>query len=669
MPNPAHPELNFRADLQGLRALAVAMVVLAHASVPGFSGGFVGVDLFFVLSGYLITGILYQELQQTGRIDLPVFYSRRIKRLLPAMMLMIGATLAAVFILLPKDEAKLLIGSAPFASLWLSNFYFNLNDAGYFDEQALEDLFLHTWSLGVEEQFYLTWPCLMLLLGWLQHRNSGKDRIGANGRIIAGFAAIGMTSLALCVYWLGTSPLFSFYQMPSRAWQFTLGALVFLVWQRRKVLLGETVGGQASGYVLLLAGLVLIGISVGFYHDQMAYPGWAAVMPSVGAVLIIAAGILLHSWHNPLAWPPLVWLGNRSYSVYLWHWPILQLTKTVHGGHTATTITLAIAGSLLLAELTYRLIEQPFWKGKFSHYASKVVLQSGLVAMLLTMAACFHAARKPIDPNMLTGNQATQALKIDAPVIYTMPCDSWYENADIQPCTFGPENASNTALLLVDSIGAQWFSLIADTYLKQNWKVVVLTKSACPIVDEPIFYSRINHEYSICEQWRNKILDQLEEWSPDVVITGSTAGYEYTHEQWVSGSQRVWRKITDTGARVIVIPGTPSLGMDGPSCLRRQLEAGHTNYLDMKNTCSKDQANHVAYKIADLLKTASANIQEVDVLDLNAEVCPEKVCSAITGAGIVVFRDGQHLTDSFVRSLAINAAPKLIELSAKDRSN
>lgn len=649
----------FRADLQGVRALAVTAVVLAHAGIPGFSGGFVGVDVFFVLSGYLITGILFREYRETATIDLLGFYSRRIKRLLPVMALVIGATLAVAFMLFPAAEVKAVSGSSPFASIWLSNVYFSFRGLDYFGEDASEDLFLHTWSLGVEEQFYLVWPFLILFFSFTGRRFLSRSGSSGRSALVFGFIAVFISSFALCAYWLQGQPMHSFYQMPSRAWQFALGAITFLVFS------GEQderkhARGVVAGYGLLLVGMALVLFSVGFYDRKMAYPGLPALVPSLGAVLLISAWHVADLSKNPLSWKPLVWVGDRSYGLYLWHWPALRIIERLEGDLSVTAVILLFAGLLLLSDLSYRFVEKPFWRGPLSHYPAKRVMQSGLAVMLVWLAASFHATRVPPEDDGPAGMAAAR-LNLEVPVIYGMGCDAWYLHDEVAPCIFRQENDVKTAVVMGDSIGLQWFSLISGVLLERKWRVVVLTKSACPMVDEPYFYTRINRIYTVCESWRNKVLGRLAEWRPDVVIMGSYSGYEFTDEQWISGSQRIWKKINDQGVRVIVIPGTPPLGMNGPNCIRRGLEKGRSRG-QVAETCRRDQSADTAFRVSGLLWNAAAASGDVKILDLNRRVCPEGVCRAMTDAGVVVFRDDKHLNDGFVRSLIPEVAPELLAL-------
>ncbi|MBW4935563.1 acyltransferase family protein [Marinobacter sp. F4206] len=650
--------LKLRLDLQGLRAIAVSVVFLAHAGVVGFSGGYIGVDLFFILSGFLITGVLYKEYEASGRLNVLAFYSRRIKRLLPAMVLMIGLTLLASFVLLPSFQAKAQVGSAPFASLWLSNFYFSFNELDYFNELGQNDLFLHTWSLGVEEQFYLIWPFLFLLPTFFL-RGRRPAEVNLQRHIVLGLALVFISSLALCLYWTKNSPLLAFYQMPSRAWQFALGALLFFGVYRPEFRRNQA-PNKLAGLLLLAIGTVAVALSVHLYNDRMPYPGWAALLPSFGAALIILAGSLIPEKRNPLACGPLVWLGNRSYSLYLWHWPVLLLFEAIYGSLTVELIGAVTLISLVLTEITYRLVERPFWKGRLSYFAPKKIVQCGALVMLVALLGSFHAARQP-----LVDDGFSDQWRADYPIIYSMPCDSWFVHNKVQPCEFGAEDAEKTVMLLGDSVGAQWFSLIGLPYLQRDWRYIVLTKSSCPMVDHPYFYDRIKQVYTVCEEWREKILERLPEWEPDVVVVGSASTYGFSDQEWISGSQRVWKEIRSTGAQVVVLPGTPTLGIDAPSCIKREVKSRTT---DIAGACSRDQSDDEAYRVSELLEVAASDMPNVDVLELNSVVCPSAICSAMTEEGIVVYRDSQHLTDSFVISITPKILPQLPEISVEDPS-
>jgi len=305
----------FRPDIQGLRAIAVMLVILAHAGIPWVAGGFVGVDVFFVLSGFLITGLLLQEYEANGRLALGAFYLRRLRRLLPALVIVVGITMIIVGWLFAEMDGRLILASQPFAVTWTSNFFFVLRGQDYFNELADKDVFLHTWSLGVEEQFYLLWPVLLL----------GFVTVAKILPLRRSLMLLVLLSFLVSVAWSYWYPISAFYMMPARIWQFGIGGLVYLFaieWRNSDA--------PASDHrtKFLISGLVLIFGSAFLLDDQILYPGYWALFPSLGAAFVILAGSLKQTEKISsagLAHPLLVYLGDRSYSLYLWHWPIIIL--------------------------------------------------------------------------------------------------------------------------------------------------------------------------------------------------------------------------------------------------------------------------------------------------------------------------------------------------------
>jgi peptidoglycan/LPS O-acetylase OafA/YrhL len=651
--------MDFRPDLQGLRALAIVLVVLGHAGLSFVPGGFIGVDVFFVLSGYLITGLLWRELERDGRIVYSRFYARRLKRLLPALVTMLCISSGLAVWLLSSAESKAQLASGAFAATWTSNLYFVFTSVAYFNELAGRDLFLHTWSLGVEEQFYLVWPLVMLAL---VRFGGARLEDGNRGRrlLFWGLLATLLASLAASIHWSYVMPQSAFYQMPSRIWQFALGALLHLS------LRGETsaapgpgvrLGGYPASVVLSMGLALILGSAVGLDPNR-AYPGLWALVPSLGAVLVIAAGHgLAESGRSPLAHPALVWLGDRSYSLYLWHWPVLMLGFSLGFDGQSGPIAGLVLLSILAAMLSYRLVELPFWKGRFSHHAPRQVLLAGgglMACVVLTLTfALTHLpeTQRPTDRSL-------QAL-LDVPTIYRMDCDTWYADADVRPCIFGDKSAAKTVVLLGDSIGVQWFSAVADAFPEPEWRLVVLTKSSCPLVDEDFFYGRIGQVYHVCTRWRNGVLDELDRLKPDVVVLGSSPTYSFSERSWVEGSARILARVSKAAGDVYVIPGTPSLPFDGPGCADRSVSPDGD--VDPSACLAEDRLQRVE-PVAGYLGQAAGRFANVRLLDLNDLVCPGGACNAIGPNGELVFRDSQHLTDSFVRSVARAVRQRLLRL-------
>jgi len=639
--------LTFRRDLQGLRAIAILLVVLGHAGLSTVQGGFVGVDVFFVLSGYLITGLLLRELEKNGRIAFMRFYARRLKRLLPALITMLIVSSGAAVWLLSGVEARAQLSSSPFAAIWTSNLYFAFTTVDYFDELTSRDLFLHTWSLGVEEQFYLIWPVLLLMLFWVGRLQRGASQNGF-WLILPGLVVAFIASLALSLYWTKNMPQAAFYLMPSRIWQLSLGAIVYFTFQSSLSASDGPVqkSSNVSTYLTLATGLILILGSAIALSPGLAYPGFWALVPALGAALVIGAGHTLSKGRGgPLAHPVLVWLGDRSYSLYLWHWPVFIIGFSLgFQGQPVPTLGMILL-SILAATLSFRLIEIPFWRGRWSHAGSLRIILVSFLVMATVVLAMFHGLRQL--PQADTTTDMSYQWRADVPVIYRMECDAWYAHARVEPCVFGAEAAERTVVFVGDSIGAQWFSIVPAIFPEPLWRIIVLTKSSCAMVDEDYHYIRIGKVYQVCTDWRNAVLDELDTLKPDVLIMGSASTYDFSETQWVEGSSRVLERVSVAATKVFVIPGTPSLDFDGPGCVSRHLSPERK--IDPAACLAKDRVQHVE-PVAKFLGQSANRFSNVNVLNLNDLVCPGGVCSAISEAGQVVFRDSQHLTDSFVRS-------------------
>jgi len=655
--------LFYRSDIQGLRAIAIILVILAHGEISFFRGGFVGVDVFFVLSGYLITGLLLSEYESSGNIRLATFYARRLKRLLPALAVMLCVATLVAPVLLSPHEVTEQTTSLAYAATWTSNLYFAFSNLDYFAELRARDLFLHTWSLGLEEQFYLIWPLLLLIsLG-----KSARASAGSTYRaLMAVLALLFVASLSLSWFLTYTQTTWAYYLMPSRIWQFALGASVFCALQNRSPTAGtpaftkltEGWHGQlrAIGAVLILASATLI-------DKDMPYPGFLALFPSFGAAMILAAGDSGGSSgvDRIMASRVFVWIGNHAYSWYLWHWPVFTLGFALGVQTRVGGTAILIALSLACAILSYRWIELPFWKGRFSNIPIARAFSLSGLAMLTVIAISTNYLRSLAPAEKPTEIPAYNA-SLDRPDIYTRGCDSYYRNSDVQPCISGDQNAPKTVVLIGDSIGVQWTSMLSGRYQTPEWRTIVLTKSSCPMVDEEVF-DRRGQLFTFCMEWRNKVFDYLDSIRPDVVILGSAATYGFPKTQWIEGSARVLKRVTKATRRVVVIPGTPKLSFDGPGCLERQVGQVTGLSAAVFSSCRETLANSQAADVADYLAESVRQFQNARLLNLNDLVCPGNVCAAKLAQGHIVFRDSQHLTDSFVRFLTPKVAKRYAALN------
>ena len=648
-------KLSYRPDIQGLRAVAVALVILAHSGVSGFAGGFVGVDVFFVLSGYLITGLLLEERLSTGTIRYGQFLARRLRRLLPAMLAMLLVTLILASIVLTHFEMRQQSRSFPFAVAWLSNFFFAFAERDYFIALQDHDLFLHTWSLGVEEQFYLFWPWLVLLFAGFKTRMADRQ---SRGRVIVrAFAIMLVAGLVLSLYLSANSPLLAFYMMPSRMWQFALGSAVYASMHVAFDWRAETTGsiGNIAAWIAGLIGAVLVIGSAVWLGDDIAYPGWYALAPSLGAALLIAAGRL----SNRAAVAPLlnsrmfVWIGDRSYSLYLWHWPVLILGTALGVAGTAAGMLSLVALSVVLAALSFRYIELPFWKGRFRAAIPKHVIVYAVTTIFVSVTV-YHALERQVfgdDVGPLVVDGYDPRMDADARIYMSgWPCDTGQFDTEVVPCPLGNPSGDRLAVLFGDSIGVQWSPAVAEVFSSPDWQVLVLTKSACAIVDKTWYYKKAGGDYTVCTEWRNLVLDYIDLVAPDVVIIGSAATYDFTESDWIDGTTRILERVAPSAGRVALIAGTPALSFDGPSCLedpwRFSFRLNHG-----ERECEEAQVGTKPDEVAQYLRQAALEFANVNVLDFGDLVCPDQRCAAQTPNGIVVYRDGQHVTASFVLSL------------------
>jgi peptidoglycan/LPS O-acetylase OafA/YrhL len=332
----------FRPDLEGLRAIAVSLVLLYHAAVPGFGGGYVGVDVFFVLSGFLITGLLLREIETTGRISLPAFYARRLRRLLPAVALLILVTVVASVAVLSPLRAGDVAADGVAASLYASNVRFALQATDYLQSELAPSPLLDLWSLGVEEQFYLFWPALLLLVATFRsHGAAGSPnrvrRVGALAVVVV------VSSFALSLWLTTASAPWAFFSLPSRAWELGIGALLAVGAARL-----ATVPRPAAVGVGWL-GLLLIGAAGVLIDTSTPFPGMAALLPTIGTALAMLPGMSGNAIGPAryLGWGPARFLGRISYSLYLWHWPLLVLPTAMAGD----TLPLPVRVALMLAAI------------------------------------------------------------------------------------------------------------------------------------------------------------------------------------------------------------------------------------------------------------------------------------------------------------------------------
>ena len=467
-------------------------------------------------------------------------------------------------------------------------------------------------------------------------------------------AVIFVIGIGLCLYWSQTRPLLSFYMMPSRGWQFVLGASVFayshrsrLGWSGDTGIFHSTTARRLAG----ILGLILIISSAVLLHAELNYPGYYALFPSFGAALLIHAGTGMEApaVSRMLAGRAFVWLGDRSYSLYLWHWPVLLLGGSFGLSEQPAGIAALIGIAILLAVASYHWIERPFWKGRFSAASPRLVTLTSALVMVVTFGLSQSLSTVVFKDAETFADHVDRDPRADAPDIFVagLKCDSWYHSSEVVPCGTGNSNAKYTAVLIGDSIGTQWASLLPEIYKEPDWQVLVLAKSACAIADLEYYYKPAGGIYDVCTEWRNRSIEYIEKLQPDIVFIGSSSTNSFSESEWVGGTERVIAKLASTAQHVVIIPGTPTLSFDGPSCLKEPYR--FTSRLrDSQYICEEALTNTASDDVATYLGRAASTIPNAHILNLNDLVCPGRRCAARSRDGLTIFRDNQHLTASFV---------------------
>ncbi len=490
----------YRRDVDGLRAIAVIPVMLFHAGLPFFPGGFVGVDVFFVISGYLISSLLWQELQQ-GSYTLAGFYERRLRRIFPALAVVLLACVPPAWILMPPADLKDFAESVASVPLFVSNLLF-WSESGYFDTAAEHKPLLHTWSLAVEEQFYLLFP---LMLAWAhKHRRSGRWLL----------IAVGVASLALAQWQLRHHPDAAFYLLPARFWELLAGVLAsFLLLSRPEF--GTPPLRQTGAAVGLL---MIAGAAIGFDHDT-PFPGLAALLPVAGSVLVILCARPDNLTGRLLGSRALVGIGLVSYSAYLWHQPLLAFSRyREHAGDSEIVGALLVLASLALAWLSWRFVERPFRTRSLIATASvmRLALMAGVgfIAFGVTGHLYDGFAQQRVSPV----TQQLLATAVKHPNTRACSTMGWNYRKPSEACVFG--NAKQEVAVVGDSHANMLSHPLADVLNPLGVAVRQLSFGGCaPTLGAP--------DGSACAAWTQEVADYLK--SHDEIGTVVIAYRLYTH--------------------------------------------------------------------------------------------------------------------------------------------
>ena len=677
----------FRPDVEGLRAVAIVLVVLYHVNAGLAPGGYVGVDVFFVISGFLITGQLVRELRTAGRISFLAFYARRARRILPAAMLTVIVTAVASALLLNPLAARRALSGGLSAIYFGANVHFAARGADYFNAGLSPSPIQHFWSLAVEEQFYIVWPLLLFVssLAWLGvRRRSTREQaqrsvIGAVTVVLAILAAL---SLMASIRQTATSPSWAYFSIVTRAWELAVGAMVALALPLAARL------DRRLAIPLSWVGLSCIALAAALFSDTTSYPGDSALLPVLGAAAVICGGSALASRRFGaealLRTPPFQRVGAWSYSWYLWHWPALVLAPAVLGHSLSEIQALAAAVlSLVIAVMSFVLLERPIRRiqivvrrpalglgagGVLAAIAIAIVVLSGsLVGPLASTAAApasltaqHKSASSSLRADLIAGARTINvpsnlrppltAMASALPRIIADGCELGFGRDQIKPCIYGDRGSHTTVVLFGDSHAGHWFDALNWISNRRHWRLVVMTKEGCT----PAEVTFRDDPNSLCARWKEKAKARIARLHPALVIVSWARWMEPLASQkagvptgyggpWQDGAAATFQFLRRSVKQVIFISDTPYLPQSAPDCV-----AGHLSDVRPCTTKRSDATVLPAIKAAEL---RIAKHEQINSIDPTSWFCAPRVCPVIV-SNILIYHDKSHMTTEWSRFIA-----------------
>ncbi|WP_363551283.1 acyltransferase family protein [Microbacterium sp. LWH12-1.2] len=666
--------------MQALRAIAIAAVVLNHLWPNRLTGGYVGVDVFFVISGFLITSHLTREVAATGRIALAAFYARRVRRLLPAALLVLIVSAIGTLLLLPYPRWPRAGAEIAASAGYVENWFLSAMSVNY---SALNDqatVAQHYWSLSVEEQFYLLWPLLLLAASWWASKRSARPRLVA-AVVLVVLVVVSLTASVIATTVIPSQAYFATY---TRAWEFGVGGLLALTAKRRLP--------GAGAEMLAIVGLVMIVLAAVFFGPATPFPGYAALLPVLGTAAVIFAGTGRERlWHSAVTGTrPVQWIGDVSYSLYLWHWPLIVLVPFLVGVAPSTVMKLGIlALSLLLAWATALFVERPGQRWNFlaaSPRRTLLAMLGAVVAVALVGGGLVLAGRAvssaDVPPVSVTIHDCVGPQAMDpgavcpdrfgaAADVVMGPGNAYFATPDecradpaLLPfgdttatvvCDFSAGAADAPAVWLVgDSHAQQWQGAVFDLARTEGWIVTTSFGGGCPVIDAPFVGFRTPAsaaEQERCEAWSSAVQPAVLASAPDVVLTSSAGRVQLVDDgsdrpqtdQFADGLQRTWRAWADAGVAVIALGGVPFNGeVRSPDCLL----VNARNPLACAVPVAEAQPTDPY-----LLAASAAADPAIRSFDAGPYFCDEARCYAAIG-GTAVFYDADHLNLDYVRRFA-----------------
>lgn len=663
-PTRPEPARRFLPEVQGLRAVAVLLVLVYHLDADLVPGGYIGVDVFFVISGFLITSLLLREVRSSGAVALGRFYIRRIRRILPAATLVLVTTTIAVVALLPATRLEQAAIELAASAAYAENIVLAQQTVDYLAAEDAPSPVQHFWSLAVEEQFYLLWP--LLFVGWAALRGRGRR---SSAFLTGAVGAIMAASFVCSVLITASEPTAAYFVLHTRMWELAIGGALAMALARGSV-------PDALRGPLGWAGLAAIGAAALCYNSQTVFPGYAAALPVLGSAAVIAAGRGSGRFEagRLLSTGPARFVGDISYSLYLWHWPLIVITLGVTNATELPPLTavLLAAVSILLAWVTKIVVEDPVReRGLLNTGRSAAAFAlAGTVVVASAGGAVYAQVQQeratPFDPSLHVGPQALESgeplqsqvtdplypsivtAADDLPDLYSDGCQSTVAETRPTPCVYGPDDADTTVALVGDSHAAHWSPALQEVAEERGWRLYTFTKSSCAFTAELI--TRGGGPYHECQEWNEHVVAELEEIAPAIVFTSSRARARpygvndaaSARERMAEGMARLWSRLEDSGSTVVALRDTPETRPRIVECIDL-----HPDSLD---PCAKDRDEALGADDPQLIAAADDETDAL-VVDLNDRFCAEDSCPAVIG-NVIVYRDSHHVTATYSRLLA-----------------
>jgi peptidoglycan/LPS O-acetylase OafA/YrhL len=618
---------DYRADVDGLRAVAVLSVMLFHISSTVLPGGFVGVDIFFVISGFLITRNILQDLAK-GRFSLAEFYRRRIKRIAPPMLVIVFVTVLAAHSLMLPEDSQTTAKSAVWSLSSLANVYFwKEQDTGYFAADSRQVPLLHLWSLGVEEQFYIIFPLLLLL----------TYRPGRAKLIFLSASAISLASFTLGNILFGRDASFAYYMLPTRAGELLLGALVALV-IINKVPDRMITPMAVSGLLLLASALFLIS-------EKQPFPGWRAMVPTIGTALLVIAGNRGNRVSRMLASRGLVEVGLMSYSAYLWHWPLLAFFRYGYGEPNFVGGVILFMVTLLLARMSYLYVEvparrsqAPFWQ-TFSRQFLLPAAALGTVALALIYGGRLSI---PLHSAKYRENLAQIRTRTQPAYFFNYVCQRQKitrEDIEDEQCLVGANSSdAASAILWGDSNAAHYIGLLGSFARQSGFRFRNVEIGSCPPINgDPKEFVETRRETD-CRESLNLVHQAVNDFRV-VIISASWPSYQAKSQNFLQVFFDTVKSLTRRGKRVILLGKAPVISGYDRRCQEKALSYPFLECFHASVPLSEDVAN-----INASLRRFAESTPNVEYFEVTPYLCPKGDCRAFDTDGEPLYYDQNHLT-------------------------